>query len=308
MTYKEFITNIIETRGRIIDDDDKERHHILPKCLGGSNAPDNLVDLTLEEHFIAHKLLTEENPESKPLAYAFRRMSNVRRVGSTRTIETPEEYREARLENKRKTVKTHYGQELREETKRKISASNTGKKRTKEMNEANRQRQLEYLKTHENPYKGRKHSAEARAKMSKSHEGRDYSYLRKPIPPEEKERRVKKFKETYYSKSAEERAEIVSKMLANRKPNKYWQGETMPDETRKKISETLKQKHLCSALAIGVYCEETDETYRSMTEAEKATGVDRHIIRKYINGKMKNNKWHFKEMNSTVAEDLEVAT
>ena len=144
--------------------------------------------------------------------------------------------------------------------------------------------------------------------MSKSHEGRDYSYLRKPIPPEEKERRVKKFKETYYSKSAEERAEIVSKMLANRKPNKYWQGKTMPDETRKKISETLKQKHLCSALAIGVYCEETGETYRSMTEAEKATGVDRHIIRKYIKGKMKNNKWHFKEMNPTAAKDLEVAT
>lgn len=308
MTYSEFINNIIETRGRTMDVDEKERHHVLPKCLGGSNDPNNLIDLTLEEHFIAHKLLTEENPESKPLAYAFRRMSNIRRVGLTRTIETPEEYREARLENKRQTVKTHYGQELREETKRKISASNTGKKRTKEMNEANRQRQLEYLKTHENPYKGRKHSAEARAKMSKAHEGRDYSYLRKPIPPEEKERRIKKFRETYFSKSDEERSEIVAKRLANRKQTKYWQGKTLPDEIRKKISETLKRKHLCSAVAIGVYCEETGKMYRSLTEAEKATGVDRHIIRKYINGKMKNSKWHFRETKITGAEELEVAT
>jgi hypothetical protein len=34
-----------------------ERHHIIPKSLGGSNALDNLVNLTAREHFIAHMLL-----------------------------------------------------------------------------------------------------------------------------------------------------------------------------------------------------------------------------------------------------------
>ena len=34
-----------------------ETHHIVPKCLGGSNDKENLVNLTAREHFIAHKLL-----------------------------------------------------------------------------------------------------------------------------------------------------------------------------------------------------------------------------------------------------------
>jgi hypothetical protein len=37
----------------------KERHHIIPKSLGGSNNTSNLVDLTAREHFIAHFLLAK---------------------------------------------------------------------------------------------------------------------------------------------------------------------------------------------------------------------------------------------------------
>jgi hypothetical protein len=37
----------------------KEAHHIIPKCLGGSNDPANLVDLTAREHYIAHLLLAK---------------------------------------------------------------------------------------------------------------------------------------------------------------------------------------------------------------------------------------------------------
>lgn len=36
-----------------------ERHHIVPKSLGGNNKPENLVLLTYREHFIAHWLLTK---------------------------------------------------------------------------------------------------------------------------------------------------------------------------------------------------------------------------------------------------------
>jgi hypothetical protein len=36
-----------------------EKHHILPKSLGGSNDKDNLVNLSLREHYICHKLLTK---------------------------------------------------------------------------------------------------------------------------------------------------------------------------------------------------------------------------------------------------------
>jgi hypothetical protein len=34
-----------------------ERHHIIPRSIGGDNSPDNLVKLTAREHFICHLLL-----------------------------------------------------------------------------------------------------------------------------------------------------------------------------------------------------------------------------------------------------------
>ena len=36
-----------------------EKHHIIPRSLGGSNDIDNLVRLTAKQHFICHKLLTK---------------------------------------------------------------------------------------------------------------------------------------------------------------------------------------------------------------------------------------------------------
>ena len=72
MTYEAFIQNILDTRGRfgIPDSEYKERHHIIPKCMNGSNDKDNLIDLYAKEHFIAHKLLAKENPCNFSLACA----------------------------------------------------------------------------------------------------------------------------------------------------------------------------------------------------------------------------------------------
>lgn len=39
----------------------KHKHHILPKHAGGTDDPDNLVELTVEEHAEAHRLLFEEH-------------------------------------------------------------------------------------------------------------------------------------------------------------------------------------------------------------------------------------------------------
>lgn len=36
-----------------------ERHHVIPKALGGNDRTDNLVALTAKEHFVAHHLLTK---------------------------------------------------------------------------------------------------------------------------------------------------------------------------------------------------------------------------------------------------------
>ena len=37
----------------------KEAHHIIPKCMGGSDDASNIVDLTAREHYIAHILLAK---------------------------------------------------------------------------------------------------------------------------------------------------------------------------------------------------------------------------------------------------------
>lgn len=51
-----------------------ERHHILPKCMGGSNDKTNLVFLLAREHFIAHLLLVKIYPKEKKLLYACHRL------------------------------------------------------------------------------------------------------------------------------------------------------------------------------------------------------------------------------------------
>lgn len=39
--------------------------------MGGTNDEENLIDLFAQEHFIAHRLLTEENPDNEKLVYAW---------------------------------------------------------------------------------------------------------------------------------------------------------------------------------------------------------------------------------------------
>jgi len=48
-----------------------ERHHIIPRCMGGSDNKSNLVDLTAKEHFIVHKLLVELFPNEYGLIHAY---------------------------------------------------------------------------------------------------------------------------------------------------------------------------------------------------------------------------------------------
>jgi len=47
-----------------------ESHHIIPRCLGGSDNKSNLVDLTPEEHYVAHQLLAKIYPDNYSLILA----------------------------------------------------------------------------------------------------------------------------------------------------------------------------------------------------------------------------------------------
>lgn len=72
MNYKKIYDQIISRAiARTASDlDYYENHHIIPKCMGGSDIKDNLVKLTAREHFICHWLLFKHFKTSK-LAHAW---------------------------------------------------------------------------------------------------------------------------------------------------------------------------------------------------------------------------------------------
>jgi hypothetical protein len=56
--YKTLIDNALVRTSRN-PEEYYERHHIIPKFLGGSNYKSNLVDLTIKEHYISHLILVQ---------------------------------------------------------------------------------------------------------------------------------------------------------------------------------------------------------------------------------------------------------
>jgi hypothetical protein len=57
--YKKWYDAIIKKAQNKVTEEYTELHHILPRSLGGSNNDENLVSLTIREHFICHILLTK---------------------------------------------------------------------------------------------------------------------------------------------------------------------------------------------------------------------------------------------------------
>lgn len=58
--YTTWYNNIIaKAQARVNQTGYTEKHHIIPKSLGGSNSPENLVKLTAKEHFVCHRLLVK---------------------------------------------------------------------------------------------------------------------------------------------------------------------------------------------------------------------------------------------------------
>lgn len=75
--YTKIYYQIIDKAKNRILEGYKERHHIIPRSLGGSNKKENLVSLTAREHFICHWLLVKMtmNDARFKMIYGFRMMS-----------------------------------------------------------------------------------------------------------------------------------------------------------------------------------------------------------------------------------------
>jgi uncharacterized protein YfkK (UPF0435 family) len=72
MNYERIYNQLIErAKYRIINDDEYyETHHIIPKCLGGKDYKENLINLYPEEHYVAHQLLVKIYPNNTKLIFA----------------------------------------------------------------------------------------------------------------------------------------------------------------------------------------------------------------------------------------------
>lgn len=122
-----------------------ESHHIIPKCLGGTDDHENLVRLTPEEHYLAHQLLVKMHPGHLGLAYAAMRMThnNGRNKRSNKLYGwLRREYSLRKTGRKNspghvaKVAAKHRGMKRPPETGMKIAASKLGKNRTMEAREA----------------------------------------------------------------------------------------------------------------------------------------------------------------------------
>lgn len=77
MNYKNTYDLIISSAQGRQKFEHSERHHIVPKCIGGSNFKSNLVVLSYREHFICHWLLIKIYPSNYKLKAAFAKMLEV---------------------------------------------------------------------------------------------------------------------------------------------------------------------------------------------------------------------------------------
>ena len=60
MNYQNIYIRLIEhAKQRTVQTGYVEKHHILPRSLGGKDEIENMVSLTAREHFIAHLLLAK---------------------------------------------------------------------------------------------------------------------------------------------------------------------------------------------------------------------------------------------------------
>jgi len=118
MNYKYLYKNLIKSRKnrQKIDGEYYEKHHIIPKCIGGTNSPNNIVYLTGREHYVAHWLLYRIRPHSTGISLAFWKMSipNVKKVKRKYNV-TSRAYQEAKKAMAEANRKLNLGKKVKPE-------------------------------------------------------------------------------------------------------------------------------------------------------------------------------------------------
>jgi hypothetical protein len=162
-----------------------ERHHVIPRCIGGGEAPENIVRLTPEEHYLAHQLLVKINPGKRGLVFALLAMSmNVRGLRpNNKQFGWVKRRVAAAIGDQRRGVPRDRammekvwasvrGRIAPDHERKKISAGLRGKRKTAEHNS----KVSVALMGRPSPMRGRTHSEETKRKI------RDAALLRRHSP------------------------------------------------------------------------------------------------------------------------------
>lgn len=140
--YKIWYYQIINRASNRILLEYTEKHHIVPKSLGGSNDKTNLVELTAREHLICHMLLPKiVSPEyKKKMIFALWAMTSMENKNHTRYKITSKRYEKikkemasAKSDLQKGPLNHFYKKKHTEETKEKIRLSRLGKKDSEEL-------------------------------------------------------------------------------------------------------------------------------------------------------------------------------
>lgn len=260
-----------------------EKHHIIPKCMGGGNEPNNIAVLTPEEHFLVHQLLVKIYPKNSKLAHACQAMSmtsNGRKVGAKLYGWLKRRIREA------KSGPNNYwfGKEMSKERKEKISKANKGKKHSEEY----KRKKSEQTKGAKNPNFGKTHSREARQKISETQTG-------KKRTEEEKEQMRKRMmgnqRGVGYKHSPESKARMSEQRSGEKHPL-FGIGHTEESKIKMRDSAKGRSKMVTQFDGEGYLV----NSFASVREAQRVTGINRQGILLVCHGKHKQAggfRWEF---------------
>ncbi len=135
MNYKHHYNILIDRAKDRLLEGYTEKHHIIPKCMGGNNYKENIVRLTPEEHFVAHQLLVKMYPDNLKLLHAAHMMTITSKSNQKRNNKMYGWLRKKRSEKLSKWAiennirpPDRTGTKHKEETKQRISEGTKGRK------------------------------------------------------------------------------------------------------------------------------------------------------------------------------------
>jgi hypothetical protein len=106
-----------------------EKHHIIPRSLGGSNNANNLIRLTAKEHRLVHILLprmTIDSAHTKSMWYALWMMLRTKNNNQSRRISKGNIFELAKIAVAKNSSQLHKGKIVSKETREKMSKSRMG--------------------------------------------------------------------------------------------------------------------------------------------------------------------------------------